>query len=149
MMENTPMIQKAQIEDLEEIAKIEASSFAHPWSLEDLKQDFEENPFSRFLVLKEDGRIIAYVDLWVIFEQAQISRIAVLPEFRRQKKASELLKAAIDAAREEGVETLTLEVREGNHGARAFYEDAGFTLLHVAKNYYENREDALVMGAGI
>ncbi len=143
------MIRKADVTDLEQIAELEELSFAHPWDLNDLQSDYEQNPFSFFLVEEENGTIVSYADVWVTFDQAQIARIATSPEYRRQGYGAAILNAAIDLAQDEGAETMTLEVREGNKSARAFYEAMGFTLLHVSKKYYENTEDALLMGIGI
>ncbi len=143
------MIRIAEPGDLQAAAEIEKLSFEHPWSFEDLKKDFEDNPFSLFLVCEQDGQIQAYADIWIMFENAQIARIACKPEFRRQGLARKLIEAAVEEARSREAENFSLEVRAGNKPAIALYEAMGFILLHTAKNYYEGVEDALVMGLGI
>lgn len=52
--------------------------------------------------------------------------IAVSPRFQRRGVGMALLVAIEAAARERGCCKLTLEVLEGNHGARRVYERAGF-----------------------
>lgn len=52
--------------------------------------------------------------------------IAVSPRFQRRGVGMALLAAIEAAARERGCCKLTLEVLEGNHGARRVYERAGF-----------------------
>lgn len=143
------MIRKAGPDDLKAAAEIEELSFEHPWSYEDLKKDFEDNPFSLLLVFEQNEQIQAYADIWIMFENAQIARIACKPEFRRQGLARKLIEAAIEEARTQEAENFSLEVRAGNQPAIALYESMGFILLHRAKNYYEGVEDALVMGLGI
>ena len=66
---------------------------------------------------------------------AQVVGMMVRAEWRRQGVAGALLQACIDDARAAGVETLTLSVTAGNHGAERLYERAGFErygLLHDA-----------------
>ena len=55
-----------------------------------------------------------------------IHDIAVSPRFQRRGVGAALLAAVEAAARERGCCKLTLEVLEGNHGARRVYERAGF-----------------------
>ena len=42
-------------------------------------------------------------------------------------------------------DTALLEVRASNAGAIRLYEQFGFEVAGVRKNYYENGEDALMM----
>lgn len=53
--------------------------------------------------------------------------VVVLPEFRRRGVAQQLFLAAERFARERGCCKLTLEVLEGNSGARALYGELGFS----------------------
>jgi len=55
-----------------------------------------------------------------------IHDIAVSPRFQRRGVGAALLAAVEAAARERGCCKLTLEVLDGNHGARRVYERAGF-----------------------
>lgn len=55
-----------------------------------------------------------------------IHDIAVSPRFQRRGVGAALLAAVEEAARERGCCKLTLEVLEGNLGARRVYERAGF-----------------------
>ena len=45
---------------------------------------------------------------------------------------------------ERGAVTLFLEVRASNEDAIRLYEKSGFIKTGVRKNYYENKEDAIL-----
>jgi ribosomal-protein-alanine N-acetyltransferase len=49
-------------------------------------------------------------------------------------------------ARDEGMESMTLEVRVSNEPAKALYQQLGFVSAGIRKNYYsETKEDALIL----
>jgi ribosomal protein S18 acetylase RimI-like enzyme len=58
--------------------------------------------------------------------QAHLFQMWVAPEFRRSGAARMLLERAVNWTREQGCTELLLSVTEGNSGARALYESAGF-----------------------
>ena len=140
------MIEEMRAEDLSEAAEIERDLFPdHPWSLTDLRYELDENPYAQFLALKEDGKLIGYADLWIMFDQAQIANIAVAWPYQKkgygQALMDEMLKRSVQAE----CENITLEVRVSNSPAIALYEKNGFIRAAVRKNYYDNGEDAWLM----
>lgn len=81
-----------------------------------------------------------------VCDEAEILKVAVLPEYRRRGAArgmiSELERLLTGAC----VTRLLLEVRAGNTGARALYASAGFVEYGVRRSYYVSpREDAVLM----
>lgn len=136
-----------KVEDLPIITALEKQSFPQEaWNEDEFTFEIEEHPFSHPYVLEVEGVIAGYIIYWIIFEQAQIASIAIEPAFRRQGLSKILLEKAIDHARKEGAKIITLEVRPSNLSARALYDSFGFRFLHTAKHYYENGEDAFVLG---
>ena len=73
-------------------------------------------------------------------------RIAVIPEFRGQGVAKEIMKAMIDCASSRGCERMMLEVRQSNVSAQELYKRFGFCEISVRKGYYDG-EDAVIMEA--
>ena len=101
---------------------------------------------SYFSAFDENGKLVAYCGCWKIIEEAHVTTIAVLPEFRRKHIAECLLKAIIDECYKNMIKFITLEVRVGNIPAIGLYEKYGFKSLGVRKGYYQdNNEDALIM----
>ncbi|HWQ08634.1 MAG TPA: GNAT family N-acetyltransferase [Holophaga sp.] len=77
-------------------------------------------------------------------QEAELLRLAVAPEARRQGLARTLLEASERFLAQEGITTLHLEVRVGNEPARALYEAMGWRPQHKRKAYYADGEDAMV-----
>lgn len=71
--------------------------------------------------------------------------LAVLPEFRRHKVASQLLLAMGEVGLELACKKILLEVRVTNRPAITLYEQFGFKKLRVLSRYYEDGEDAYLM----
>lgn len=80
----------------------------------------------------EGGKIVGTVTLQRLGASNAhwlISNVGVLPEYRRQGIAHQLMEAAIDAAWAQGGRIVTLQVRENNYGAYKMYTDLGFRLM--------------------
>ena len=61
------MIRKMRKSDLKEILEIEQKCFKNPWNMKQYEYELYDNPYSNLWVLEEDGRIIGYYDLWIMF----------------------------------------------------------------------------------
>ena len=81
-----------------------------------------------------------------MIDEAHITNIALLPEYRGRKLGEALLRKIIEVAIERGAKTMTLEVRVSNMIAQSLYRKLGFQGGAIRKRYYtDNHEDALVM----
>ena len=70
-----------------------------------------------------DGqKLVGYCGGWIVAGQVQILKIATDPSYRRRGIAAELIALVASDARNLGATEMTLEVRESNVGAQAFYE---------------------------
>ncbi|MGG3842329.1 ribosomal protein S18-alanine N-acetyltransferase [Anoxybacillus kestanbolensis] len=134
------------LQDLDRIVEIEQLSFTLPWSRSSFYQELTNNPYARYIVMEHDGQIIGYCGMWLVMDEAHITNIAVLPQFRGKKLGEALMRQAMTLAREEGAQTMTLEVRVSNTVAQSLYRKLGFLNGGIRKRYYsDNQEDALVM----
>lgn len=78
-------------------------------------------------------------------EHAHLVLLAVQTRCQRQGVARRMLTWLLDSARTAGIAELSLELRAGNAGARAFYRAMGFSDAGLLPGYYRNREPALRM----
>ncbi|MBO5509588.1 MAG: GNAT family N-acetyltransferase, partial [Lachnospiraceae bacterium] len=79
-----------------------------------------------------------------IGDETELLRIAVDKRYRGRHIASELLSIYKDKTTGKCSRGL-LEVRSGNVIARRLYEQAGYKVLSIRKNYYSNpSEDGIV-----
>ena len=94
-----------------------------------------------------DGVSAGYMQLEVTEPgKFTLDKVAVLPEYRRQGIAQELIIQAIDIAKSKGAQYVYLEVRVSNIAAINLYKKHGFYQIGLRKEYYsDNLEDALTM----
>ncbi len=141
------MIRSMRFSHIPEVAAIERICFSDPWSSK-LLEDSLQNSWNHFWVAQEEAAeaVLGYAALSFIAGEGEIQRIAVLPAARRRGIARELMEAMEGFARQNQGEALTLEVRQGNEGARNLYKSCGFVEEAVRKGYYRHpAEDAIIM----
>ena len=80
-----------------------------------------------------------------MLDETELHLIATLPEYRQQGIGSQLLNTMFQAAAQQQVVRILLEVRQSNLVAQTFYQRHGFTVCGIRKRYYEGLEDALLM----
>ena len=168
-------IRPMTLADIPQVVDVERESFPTTWPQTAYRRELA-NKFARYLVLvdstrplppgeqpkqrrsvlglfkREDqdqgpvDRIIGYVGMWLMLDQAHIVAIAVREKYRRQGLGELLIIDAIQAALENEMDSITLEVRRSNHGAQALYEKYRFLKVGVRARYYsDNHEDAIIM----
>ena len=138
-MEITEMTEK----DCRELSELDKKCFSVPWSEQSF---FEEtkNQLATYLLARVDGKIVGYCGFWRVSGEAQVTNIAVLPEYRRQKIASALAEKMLEICKDDG--QIVLEVRESNEIAISFYEKLGFCKVGIRKRFYrEPDEDGITM----
>ncbi|TCT18951.1 [SSU ribosomal protein S18P]-alanine acetyltransferase [Melghiribacillus thermohalophilus] len=141
-----PVIRSMTIHDLDEVMNIEHTCFSSPWDRSAFVNELVENPYAFYYVIENQDRIFGYCGLWIVLDQAQITNIAILPEFRGYKFGETLFSFALQKAREKEAKSLSLEVRISNAVAQRMYRKFGMKPVGIRKNYYQdNQEDAMVM----
>ena len=141
-------IGRASAEDaLEDVADLQARTFANPWGVDALRWELANTDVARLYVARTTtGALVAYAACWMIFDELHINSLGVDASWRRRGVARRLLGEVIRDGVAMGVTKATLEVRQSNAEARAFYEHLGFAIEGVRPDYYRDpREDALVL----
>ena len=143
----TALLRPATEADLNEVVRIERSSFADPWSEESFRRLLAGDPaIFQVLVLPPENRVAGYVIAFAIGEDAELLNVAVESASRGKGYAGQMLDAVLIALSVRGVRKAFLEVRESNRAARGLYQSRGFTEIGRRRNYYRRPvEDALVM----
>lgn len=143
------IIRPCEEKDLKVIASIEHATFPiAPWSLENFVAEFKDNDYAYIFVAEINGNVVGYIDFWILFEQGTISKIAVLEPLRKYGIGDVLLKDALKRMTDDGVTSVTLEVRVSNIAAIRLYEKNGFEKILIKKSYYSDGEDAHFMMLG-
>ena len=128
-------------EDLRAAMEIDAVSLARPWRREIWHEELKSSS-STYLVLEEDGKVLAQVGVKRVADELHVMTLAVRPEYRRRGYARTLLEAALAAHPD--AHRAYLEVRPSNNAARTLYDSLGFATTGLRRRYYGD-EDALLM----
>jgi [ribosomal protein S18]-alanine N-acetyltransferase len=139
------VIREMAKEDIGDILEIEKQSFVTPWT-RGMVQDTLTSPISTSFVMEQEGRVLGYIMLYSVADEAHILNLAIDPARRRKGHGSRLLEYAVEYCLRRGVSDFFLEVRDSNHSAQDLYRKHGFRVIGRRKRYYaETNEDALVM----
>ena len=131
--------------DVKRVLEIEKASFSDPYPANILVDIY--NLGAGFLVAQENNRLLGYIIFWIRFEdEGHIISIAVDKSYRRQDVGSKLVETSLEIFKKFNVKRIKLEVSVGNKGARKFYSKMGFKEEKIVEDYYEDLEDAVIMG---
>lgn len=129
--------------DCRDLAELDKICFSTPWSEQSFLEE-TQNSLATYLLAKIDGKIVGYCGFWRVSGEAQVTNIAVLPEYRRQKIAENLAKKMLEICADD--EQIVLEVRESNLAAISLYEKLGFIKAGIRKRFYHSPdEDGITM----
>ena len=131
--------------DAAALADIDAVCFSVPWSKTSFAEALDGVGYAFFGYFERE-RLLGYAGMLAVPDEADVTNVAVCPEYRRRGIARRLVDVLIEEARERGITRLHLEVRESNIAARALYESLGFVTDGRRKGYYRQpTEDAVLM----
>jgi len=139
------IIRKAGPEDCDSILKLENECFAIPWSRNSIISDLENNTSAHYF-LAVDGEVAGYIGMWLVFEDAQITNLAVTENARGKGIGLSLIKYLCEQTKIMGGKNITLEVSDKNISAMSLYGKAGFIPVSKREKYYSyNDSDAIIM----
>ena len=132
--------------DVAGVMAVEHDSFLTPWSRSAFEEELAQNRLARYIVAVENGEIVGYAGTWLVINEAHVTNVAVSGQRRREGIGRLLMQKLMELARDNDMESMTLEVRVSNAAARHLYEQLGFVEAGIRKNYYsETKEDALIL----
>jgi ribosomal-protein-alanine N-acetyltransferase len=133
--------------DLTEVARLEKSLYAFPWSIGNFRDSVTAG-YDCWTVTHGET-VIGYAILMIALDEAHLLNFAVAPEWQNQGIGREFLTHMIEGARDGGCQIVYLEVRPSNLAARHLYRKVGFQQIAIRPEYYpavSGREDALFLG---
>lgn len=133
-------------EDLPQVVAIEAHSQRDPWPQQSFRAELDNHGVSQPLVAVRKNEVAGYIVPWFIADEVQIANIAVKENFRRRGLGRAMLSWVLHLALARYCRKVCLEVRRSNVAARRLYENLGFVVEGIRRNYYgREREDAILM----
>ncbi len=134
---------------LQAVAEIEAIVQPYDaWDRQSIK-DLLSQKINQLLIAIKAGRIVGYCLYQVVFEQAEVLRIATHPDYQRQGIAAGMLDDLFRHLEVQLATSILLEVRADNTPAIELYQRHGFATIHQRQGYYryanQSPVDALIM----
>lgn len=141
------MIRTATPADADAIAILEAECQGEDaWSANLVREGVTGDlPTIQYLVAETAGAVNGYAVASYAGDIAELQRIGVATEARRQGIASALLDAIVVHAPTTGADRMLLEVRADNREALSFYASRDFVEIDRRPRYYKDGVDAVVM----
>ncbi|MBQ9750879.1 MAG: ribosomal protein S18-alanine N-acetyltransferase [Clostridia bacterium] len=137
--------ERLTVDALDGVAELEKLCFSQPWSRKSLELLTNEG-IGVGMVCRKDGIVCAYGGMMCAVDEGQITNIATHPDHRRQGYGKAVVEALIRYAKNNHLESISLEVRESNKAAIELYSALGFKVEGKRKDFYTKpTEAALVM----
>jgi len=133
--------------DLEAIIQIQKECYdgEAPWGRIAVMNELNKRT-SFFLICHHLELPISFIGISIRHEAMHVTNIATIPAYERHGLATFLLMSAAEIGKKIDRQTMTLEVRVSNEGAKRLYRKIGFQDGRIKRNYYHNNgEDALEM----
>ncbi len=132
--------------DLDAIAEIEHDSLSG-WGRNRLEDELhQETGWAYVIRMATADDIIGFICGRSIHDEAELYKITIKKNARKQGIATILLNHVLDLLKQQGVKYCFLEVRASNAAALSLYRKKGFHQTGLRKNYYnEPAEDAIMM----
>lgn len=127
------------------IFEVSTLSLLEAWSINSIEKELS-NKLAKYIVALDSDKVIGFVGMWIVFDEGDITNIAVHPDYRKQGIGTLLMDNLISLCNGNSINSLTLEVRESNIPAQRLYEKHGFKGEGIRKNFYDNpKENAIIM----
>ena len=141
-------IQKMDVQDLEEILSIEASSPLTPWSKNMFLNELE-NHFSHCFVIKTGAlphpALIGFICFRNVTDESELLNIGVRPHYRQLGVGKTLMEFYINFCSQMGIKRFYLEVNSSNRSAIRLYQHFSSRSSGLRKKFYRGKFDALLM----
>lgn len=141
-------VRAMRAEDVDAVVAIETEAFSSPWRRETFLELIGRRNLELLVIEHGSEGIVGYAVLWCILDQGELANLAIKPAMRGKGLGTRLLGRVVEVAREQGVETMYLEVRESNAAALELYRRFGFSQVGLRRGYYDHpKEDARILMA--
>jgi ribosomal-protein-alanine N-acetyltransferase len=127
---------------LDSIRSIEESVFSDPWTKKSIANEFT---LGRYYGIIISGKLVAFAVLRCVLDEAELLRIAVSKEHRRNGFAKMLMSQIGTEAVTFGCSRIFLEVSSLNVSAIELYNSSGYSKFSIRKGYYHDGSDAILM----
>ena len=106
----------------------------------EIKEDYELSfsPVSKCFVYEENNEVVGFIIADIFEDRSEIIDVAVDLMHRNKKIGDKLVKYIINLSKENGCNSITLEVKVTNKPALKLYKNNNFDIVSIRKKYYSN-----------
>lgn len=145
MVAISPSFRRLSAADAETVAQLEKECFTLPWTLDQCRAALTQKTFGAF-GLFDGATLVGYISVYHVAQEMEIVNLAVAAPWRRQGLGRRILRLLLQVAHKMGMQSVSLEVRQGNAAAISLYQSVGFRRVGRRKAYYpDTGEDGLIM----
>jgi len=139
-------LRKFKISDLDQILKIEKSSFSvsYAYSKERFKSLYKAHS-NDFIVAEKKSKVIGYIIAYNKRGFLDFDSIAVGKNYRGMGLGSRLMNFVLESFKNRGFKKASLEVNTANKRAMFFYKKIGFQIKKTLKRFYKDGTSAYRM----
>ena len=119
-------VRPANSTDLDAIIEVDRAAFEPDWWYGQTTFFRAMRGASRFVVAEQDSQRIGYAFAHANGSHAHVTRLAVRPAYQRAGIGARLIADLIEHAREQGVQTITLNTQTYNRNSLRLYQRFGF-----------------------
>ena len=131
-------------EHIESVVEIEEKHLEETLGFEMLQSELH-NKYAHFFVALDDNLVIGYIGAWIIEGTTDMINFVVDRKYQHQGIGQLLMYEIIKQSINENSKEILLEVREKNNQAINFYLKQGLKQIAVRKEYYKNKDNALIL----
>lgn len=128
-------VQNMQEADIPQVARIEAQQHHAPWSATSFFDALHQGWHCRVLKDTED-QVLGQCITMTVGDDEELLTITVAPAATGLGLGKQLMQAVLHGARLRYAQHVFLEVRESNFIAIGLYQQMGFKMTGMRKNYY-------------
>lgn len=139
------MIRMATATDCVMLAQLDGRCHVSTWSAKQFQVACESARDEVWLSVSETGECRGFIVWQTMVDEIELHLLVTAPESRRQGLARMLLAQMFQAACQQNIRRIVLEVRASNVAAQNLYRQQGFVQIAQRKRYYHDSEDALIM----
>ena len=131
-------------EHILEVVSLEERHLEETLGFEMLQAELH-NKYAYFYVALDNEIVIGYIGAWIIEGTTDMINFVVDERYQHQGIGQALIKKIIEDSINNNSKEILLEVRDKNIQAIKFYQLQGFKEIAIRKEYYKNKDNALIL----